>query len=150
MRRFTAATATAIAIMLGNAAPASAGFILEDYLPLELGFFWDALENGTTSIRTEVVRTELVGTVPTFVLRDTGGELSGSTQNFTNDANGLRVHKVFIPDPVDPDITAIFIPALTLLAAEVNAGDVINSSGIARTTFPGSAPLTSTTARLPM
>ncbi len=131
------ASAAAIALMLGYTGPASAGFIVEDYLPLKLGFFWEALENGTTPIRTEVVRTELVGTVTTFVLEDTGGEFSGSTENLTNDANGLRLHKLVITDPVDPDLTTILMPALTLLAAEVNAGDVINSSGIVEFTFPG-------------
>ncbi len=131
MPRFTAAfpiirtSAAAIALMLGNAGPASAGFIVGDYLPLEVGFFWEALQNGTTTITTEVVRTE--GT--TFVLQDTGGEFSGSTQNLTNDANGLRLHQLFISDPVDPDITAIFTPALTLSNAEVDAGDVLNFSG---------------------
>ncbi len=139
MPRFTAAfpiirtSAAAIALMLGNAGPASAGFIVGDYLPLEVGFFWEALQNGTTTITTEVVRTE--GT--TFVLQDTGGEFSGSTQNLTNDANGLRLHQLFIPDPVDPDITAIFMPAIMLLAAEVNAGDVINSSGMVDFTLAG-------------
>ena len=131
------ASAAAIALMLGYTGPASAGFIVEDYLPLKLGFFWEALENGTTPIRTEVVRTELVGTVTTFVLQDTGGEFSGSTENLTNDANGLRLHKLVITDPVDPDLTTILMPALTLLAAEVNVGDVINSSGIVEFTFPG-------------
>ncbi len=129
MRRFTAASATAIALMLGNAAPAFAGFVVQDYFSLKLGFFWTGLENGTTLFTTEVVRTELVGSVPTFVLQDTGGECSGCTQNRTSDANGLLLYKSFLPDPVEGDITVILTPPLMLLAAEVNPGDVINSSG---------------------
>ena len=131
-----------IAAFLGafaNPRPASALFLAIDYAPLQFGNEWTYLENGVSTLTQRVLDDlEVVNGIPTFVILDLDGEFSGSTVNLTNDSNGLRMHKLFLPGSGDPpNSTAIFIPPLTLLNAVVDAGNVINSAGAVNLTFEG-------------
>jgi hypothetical protein len=119
--------------------PASAQFLAADYAPLQPGNEWTYLENGVSTLTQRVIDDlEVVNGIPTFVILDLDGEFAGSSENLTNDSNGLRLHKVFLPaDAEVPNTTFILIPPVTILDAAMDGGEVIDSSGTVTLTFEG-------------
>ena len=104
-----------IAALVGaftNPRGASAAFFALDYAPLQAGFEWTYLENGAITLTQRVLDDlEVVNGIPTFVILNLDGEFSGSTLNLTNDSNGLRFHKQFLPGSGgDPNATALWFP----------------------------------------
>ena len=94
----------------------------KDYFPLDTGNSW-TYENTTTS--TSVTRTVLSGTtkvkgIATKSVRDSLGE----TSHYTNDANGLRLHK-----EVDHEGSVTYSPPIKYSHSELSIGDSIPSRG---------------------
>lgn len=92
-----AACALIVMVVLG-AAGAAQSFKAIDLQPLQLEDSWTYLENGVSVTQT-VVRTESVNGVSTFVVATLAGPDIGAETFMTNDENGLRVHKLVIPEP---------------------------------------------------
>ena len=136
MKTFLQLFALALVTVFGAADGASATFIPQVYYPLKSGNTWTYLDNGVV-LETETVLpgVENVNGVATLVVETSGGESSGSRQDFTNDANGLRLHKAFEPGPEGGSV--IFQPPWLLSPAEASFGESARSSGIADFTFTG-------------
>jgi len=101
-----------------------------DYYPLHTGNSWTYLIDGVTS-DTDTV---LSGTVNVNGIATKRIQTSsdGSLVFYTNDVNGLRLHKAVL----DGD-SVTFIPPARSLHPEINIGDVITSSGTASFYLPG-------------
>lgn len=114
-----------------------------EYFPLESGMVWTHLEDGLNTITLSVLPgSELVDGVLTKVVQQTGGEGSGTTVNYSNDANGIREHKEFSPHVfIDGlgfyDISVVFNPPMKYANATSTIGDLINSTGTAYFTIIG-------------
>ena len=106
---------------------ASASFTARSYLPIRPGNFWTyQADDGSTFTTTVLPGTTLVNGVATTVLQDN----DGFTNYFTNDNNGVRLHR-----QIDPDfgITATYSPPVKLASAVTDIGQTVNSSGTAVT-----------------
>ena len=111
-----------------------------DLQPLEVDNTWAYLTDGEEAITTVVESNTVVGET-IFVLEEISGPEEGSLGFATNDENGLRTHRVFVPGPDGGD--QVFTPPLLGLEAEFDAPSGFSESGtIALTvtgvgTFPG-------------
>ena len=97
------------------------------YFPLQSGAFWTYSVDGSCCFTTTVLPgTTNINGVETKALQDT----DGFTQYFTNDGNGLRLHR-----QVDPGsgIVYTFNPPILLADVVINIGQTVSSSGTAQT-----------------
>jgi len=115
-----------------------------EYFPLESGMAWTYLEDGVNSVTVSVVPgvDEYINGVATKVLQSIGGEDSGSTTNYSSNADGISEHKEYSPDVFVEgvgfqNITVILAPPMKLANAVMTATDLIQSSGSVSFTFSG-------------
>lgn len=119
---------------------ASQAFNALDFQPLEVGDSWIYLRDGIES-RDIVVGTALVNGAQTLVLEQVTGPEAGAQRLATNDASGLRIHKVVIPAPNAGSIT--YTPPGLSLEAVFSAPSGFTQTGtvsvhlVAAGTFPG-------------
>ncbi len=138
-----------------SASPAVAQvFNMSEYFPLQSGNEWTFQKNGNATVtETDTVLngTVLVYGVATKALQDS----DGLVQYYTNDSNGVRLHREFAPpmdlgDGVLRSATLTFSPPLQLAAAQTSVGDTISGNGTATFfiaglgTFPLNYAITST------
>lgn len=130
-----ATTLVLLASLVGRGA-AAATFRPDVYFPLDPGNFWVYEENGLQEVTIAVLSfVDLVQGAPTTVVEASGGSLSGGRLNFTNDGQGLRLHKLF--EPGAEGGTAVFRPPVLLSPPELEAGVPVNSAGQADLSVPG-------------
>jgi hypothetical protein len=104
----------------------------EDFFPLYPGTVW---RYNSDSVRMKVLaETALVEGAVTKIVKTTGG----LRDYYTNDAEGVRLHREFQPNVYIPgigvtDMEVTLIPPMRIAAGKVAIGQTINSSGIART-----------------
>lgn len=106
-----------------------AAFEARPYFPLRAGNSWsyqDDTLNFTTTVQSSTVT---INGIATVVLLDAP---TGFANYFTNDNNGLRLHRQFEPDG---NITVTFIPPVKFANALTDIGQTVNSSGTASTNF---------------
>ena len=104
--------------------PAFAAFEAAPFFPIHTGNAWTYVENGSFVTTTTVQSgTTTINSVATKALVASG---DGFTGYYTNDANGIRLHRQV--DPVD-NITVTFSPPITLVNALTDVGQTVNSSG---------------------
>ena len=138
-----------------SASPAVAQvFNMSEYFPLQSGNEWTFQKNGNASLaetNTVLNGAVLVNGVATKALQDS----DGLVEYYTNDSNGVRLHRQFEPgvdfgDGVPRDATVTYSPPLQLAAAQTSVGDTISGNGTATSviaglgTFPLDYSLTST------
>ena len=138
-----------------SASPAVAQvFNMSEYFPLQSGNEWTFQKNGNASLaetNTVLNGAVLVNGVATKALQDS----DGLVEYYTNDSNGVRLHRQFEPgvdfgDGVPRDDTVTYSPPLQLYAAQMSVGDTISGNGTATNvivglgTFPLNYALTST------
>lgn len=115
----------------------------KDYFPLESGLEWTYEQNGLNTVTMTVLSgSEYVNGVQTKVVRQSGGEYSGTKVYYTNDSNGIRRHKEFSPDVyIDgfdfADMTVILSPPMKYADQTATIGELNNSSGSAKITISG-------------
>ncbi len=116
-------------------------FLAAEYFPLQSGNMWTYQLNGNP-FDTATVRV-LDGTVVVNGIATKAIEVSDlATENYTNDSNGLRLHRLFIPpldfgDGVLRSITFTFSPPLRIAAAQSSIGQSIDGSGNATLVITG-------------
>ena len=94
-----------------------------DYFPLQTGNSWTYLNNGSThNTLTVLSGTANVNGLATKQLRNSYGDLT----YYSNDANGLRLHK-----EADASDSATYNPPIKHTHSKINIGDTIPSSGTA-------------------
>lgn len=106
-------------------------FNAEEYFPLHSGVEWTYQRNGGATVSVTVRSgTILVNGVVTKALETSEGSIS----YFTNDSNGLRLHREFEPDEdfgtgVPRNFTATYSPPLQFAAAQMSLGDTSSGNG---------------------
>jgi len=94
-----------------------------DYFPLSSGNSWTYRENRASSYTHTVLNgTVNINGIATKLVQDSDGLLS----YYTNDANGIRLHK-----ETDVDGFIVYSPPMKYTHSQINVGDVIHSSGTA-------------------
>jgi len=122
----------AIVIISGNA---WASFDIEPYFPLSSGDSWSYIvDDFSPSVATVTEGTTIINGVSTKEVQFTDGFIG----YYTNDASGIQLHRqfepgVFILGVGTVDLTVTFIPPIKIADAETDIGQIVNSSGIART-----------------
>jgi hypothetical protein len=109
---------------------------ISPYFPIESGMAWTYIEDGNNSVTISVLEgtTSINGNLTKTVLF-TGGEDSGSTMNYTNDAYGIIKYKEFTPNVFIEgvgfeDITVTYNPPRKLANTTATIGEVVNNSGV--------------------
>ncbi len=110
-----------------------------EFFPLQDGNRWTYLKNASTNITETVLPgTVSVNGVPTKRVQSSDGSMS----YYTNDANGVRLHRQFEPDVLyedgiarDTEIT--YTPALKFAANQTSVGDVFTGQGTATYVIAG-------------
>jgi hypothetical protein len=106
---------------------ASATFSAAPYFPLHTRNAWTYRVNGAMSNTTTVLPgTTNINGVATKALQDS----DGSTAYYTNDGNGVRIHRESDPSQ---GITITFSPPVKIVNATTDIGQTVNSSGTAST-----------------
>jgi hypothetical protein len=105
-----------------------AAFDSAPYFPIHTGDSWTYLEDGSVSNTTTVLpgTTLINGTATKAVVESA----DGFAAYYTNDANGIRLHRQV--DPVH-GITVTFVPPVVLATAVSDIGQTANTSGTAQT-----------------
>ena len=99
------------------------------YFPLVSGTTWSYRTNGSFNYTSTVLTgTTNINGVATKAVQDS----SGFTNYYTNDSNGVRLHRQV---DVSSGVTATFVPPMSIAAATTNVGQVANSGGTAVTNF---------------
>jgi uncharacterized repeat protein (TIGR01451 family) len=112
------------------------------YFPLAAGNSWTYLENGTDSMTVTVLQDpETVNNVNTTVVEDS----DGSREYFTNDTNGIRLHReyypsLFVQDVGNVESSVTFSPPIVYAEPVMTLGQPVHSSGTALFTFAGLVP----------
>jgi hypothetical protein len=70
----------------------------------------------------------MIGGVSVSVIKTTDGPHSGTLTYVTNDANGYRIHGIFMPDPEGEDLTMIYSSPIVLLGPTFQVGSTFESS----------------------
>ena len=125
----------AVLLLLGTlllvSEPIWSAFPSADYFPLPDGAYWNYIDDDSFPYSTWVVSgTVTINGVPTKELADSNGD----DFYFSNDANGIRLHRLGVPIASS---TATFRPPIPMANATANIGDRLNSSGIADFWIPG-------------
>ena len=108
-------------------------FNAPDYFPLQVGNWWDYIEEGTSEVsRTSVSGTKSIGGYTAYAVQYPEGE----KEFYTSDSNGLRLFGVYV---IDPDYTGdIFFDSPLLLApnnAAIGSPDNVSSSSYPLTLY---------------
>lgn len=107
--------------------------IAAPFFPLHPGHQLTYRENNTaTDTATTLNGTTLIEGIATTAVQ----ESDGFTAYYTNDANGIRLHRQV--DPVD-NLSATYAPPIVFANATMDVGQTVNSSGTAFTNL-GNAP----------
>ncbi len=118
-------------LVLATANPAFAMFPMADYFPLPEQATWDyRLSLDGSTVTAQVVGTSMVGGMITTDLENGVGDIL----SFTNDAGGLRLHRL---ETGVPRSTVTFDPPIPMALATANVGDSLDSSGDASFAVPG-------------
>jgi hypothetical protein len=140
--------ACALAILLSSALASSslAAHLTADYEPLQPGtrsaYGYDGLQD-PSDVEFYAVQSGShdVSGVATTVVKTEGGTHDGTLTYFTNDAQGLRVHGMMIPDPVgDDDLDVVYSTPIVILGPIFDVNSTFHSSADA--TNLGKAKLT--------
>ena len=105
---------------------------VEDFFPLYPGTVW---KYNSDTVRMKVLgETGLVEGVVTKIMRGP----AGLRDYYTNDAQGVRLHREFMPNVYIPgigvtDMEVTLIPPMRIAARKIVVGQTITTSGIART-----------------
>jgi hypothetical protein len=125
----------AASFLATNPVTATTVFTASEYFPLRSGNQWKYLKNSTATT-TEVVLDGVVfvNGVATKVLRSSG-DGSVVSSNYTNDANGVRLHRQFqenidFGDGVPRNLVVDYSPPVVFSSALANVGNQISGSGI--------------------
>lgn len=133
-RRLASVLFALLAIGVLPGATRARAFSALDLLPLEVGNTWTYLRDGEEAIMT-VVESNTVGEETIFVLEQISGLYAGGLQFGTNDENGLRTHRIFLPEPNGGD--EVYTPPLLALEAEFAAPSGFSESGTVALTITG-------------
>lgn len=126
---------SAVLLLLGAllfiSAPVWSAFPTADYFPLPDGASWNYIDSDSFPYSAWVVSgTVNINGVPTKELADS----EDNSFYYTNDANGLRLHRLGIPFASS---TVTFKPPIRMVNAAANIGDRLQSSGTADLLVPG-------------
>jgi len=103
-----------------------------EYFPLGNGNSWTYSVTGTQGVFTHSVRvlpgTTIINGVATIAKEHSDGEI----EYFTNDANGIRLHR-----ESDPEITLTMVPPIVFARATMNITETVHSTGIIMVDYPG-------------
>ena len=106
------------------------------YFPLQPGTRWRYLINGKSNQKVEVLHeSKIIRGNQTAVLYY---PKDGSKEYYTNDARGIRLHRIFVPNVYIPglgsvDISETFIPPMKLAEGLVEIGESCGSKGVIET-----------------
>ena len=107
-----------------------ASFSSQPFFPIESGNFWTyRVDDGSSFTTTVLPGTTNVNGILTKVLQDSDG---GLINYFTNDSNGIRLHRQFDPGF---GLTATFSPPIKFANTDTDIGQTVNSSGTVVTNF---------------
>ena len=118
----------ALSVTLGGNASDTEAF---QYFPLHSGNQWTYSHvegGGATEISTVLEGTFTVNGVPTVAVQSD----SGNIRYYTNDSQGLRLHRIDVYDP-DFDVTdpVTFIPPMRLAGTTLTVGETVTTNGTA-------------------
>jgi hypothetical protein len=107
-------------------------FISTPYFPIQSGNFWTYQVNGSNVTTMVLPGTVDVNGAATKAFQDD----DGFTNYFTNDANGVRFHRQFVPNVFieglgTVDVTITLSPPVRLISALSNTAATLNSTGTA-------------------
>jgi hypothetical protein len=107
-------------------------FLSGPFFPVKSGLFWTYQVNGFSFTTTVLPGTVNINGVAAKAFQDE----SGFTNYFTNDIDGIRFHRQFVPDLFIEglgvvDVTVTFSPPVKLANAVADIGQTVNSSGTA-------------------
>jgi hypothetical protein len=106
-----------------------ASFSSQPFFPIESGDFWTyRVDDGSSFTTTVLAGTTNVNGILTKALQSDGGLID----YFTNDNDGIRLHRQFDPDF---GLTATFSPPIKFAHADTDIGQTVNSSGTVVTNF---------------
>jgi hypothetical protein len=137
--RILAAALSAFAVSIAAMPAAAQVSDAREFFPLDDGNEWTYLKNGSTST-TEVVvpGTVFINGAATKRVQSSDGSVS----YYTNDANGVRLHRQFEPgvdfgDGNLRNFTVTYRPPLQFAARQASVGDVINGAGTVTAVISG-------------
>lgn len=111
--------------------PVWSAFPVASYFPLPDGANWNYIDDDSFPYSIWVVSgTYSINGADAKLLEDS----DGNSYYFSNDANGIRMHRVGIPIYSS---TATFVPPIPMANAMANIGDRLNSSGAVELRVPG-------------
>jgi len=116
-------------------------FTATDLLPLEVDNSWTYLVDGVEEVRT-VVDSESVSGETFFTIEVLSGPDAGAIQIGSNNENGLRTHRVFVPGFDGGE--EIYAPPLLALEEEFDAGSDFAESGSLTLTLTGTGTFPAT------
>jgi hypothetical protein len=113
--------------------------IATEYLPLTDGNFWTYSVVGDygaydTTVKVLQGATSING-VQTKALKTLGGPFNGGVEYWTNDAEGIRVHRAYLPDSEAGPGSVTFNPPMVLANTEMGIHEFVNSNGKAVFSF---------------
>jgi hypothetical protein len=133
LRSYSLATGLLAVLLVPRSAAAT--FTAAPYLPLQSGNSWTYLVDQSFTVTTTVLPgTTTINGVAAKAVQSTGG----FTEYYTNDSNGIRLHRQFEPDVfIDGvgtvDLTVTFNPPIRIANAVTDIGQIVNTSGSAQT-----------------
>lgn len=110
-----------------------------EYFPLAAGTSWTYKQEGQPDLTYTVqAQTELINGVQTRTILHS----DGYRQYFTNDSNGIRLHRendpdVYVEGAGLQQMTFTFTPPMIYAKSVMNLGETIQSTGTGRLTFSG-------------
>lgn len=126
-----------LALLLVLAGPAAAQTATAPYFPVTIGSSWTYQDNGVDGHVSTITGTQAINGVTTLLLTD---QTDGSTQNFSNDANGIRQHRAFTPSVTVSGCgtvpeTDVYSPPVQLAPVTWSVGQSVASSGTLNATL---------------
>ncbi|MBI2877535.1 MAG: SBBP repeat-containing protein [Candidatus Tectomicrobia bacterium] len=109
---------------------------LADYFPATPGDMWTYQKNGALTVTTKVLPEMVsVNEVETRVFQDSD---DGSKDFYTNDAEGIRLHRLFMTKVLIEglgrvNITLTFVPPIRMTDRMMETGQTVTSDGVIRT-----------------
>ena len=113
----------------------SVQYQLSDYFPLYYGTRWEYTVNGYLNDTAKVLSKSFnVNGVMTKIIK----HKAGLKEYYTNDSNGIMLHRLYQPDVSIPNIGTVdfsltFIPPIQIVGGMVNIGETFQSNGIIKT-----------------